>query len=187
MRSSKELGYVDFADQTYAGNTTGTIVLLNTIAQGAGTSQRVGKRVVLKSLQCKGHMTQDSGGTVNTASMIIVYDIRPTGVVPAITDILAINSSAGFPNDANSDRFRILKRVDYTLCGTSAGTTGNSGRELNFYLKLKDLPQVFKAAGTGSIGDIAEGAIYCVTTGYEAAGVNDINIFAAFRLRYMDL
>lgn len=41
---SRELGYVDLALTGFNFDTTGSIVLLNTVAQGASVNQRVGKR-----------------------------------------------------------------------------------------------------------------------------------------------
>ena len=187
MRSVVEPGYVDLAYANYDLNTTGSLVLLNTIGQGAGTSQRVGKRVALKSLQCRGNIQANDAATSTDVAYMIVYDKRPTGVLPAITDILVTASPRAFNNDTNSGRFRILKRVDEVLIGSAANQyTCCSTKSADWYLDLKGLPQVFKAAGTGAIGDIEEGALYLVTVG-AAAGTSAGTLGAGFRVRYIDV
>lgn len=189
FRSARvEPGYVDVAAATYALDNTGSITLLNTVPQGAGTSQRVGKRIALKSLQCHGSSQTGSTCTVNDVAIIIVYDKRPCGVLPAITDILVSASARAFNNDTNSDRFRILKRVDHGMVGSAANQyTAKSQWSEDFFLNLNGMPQVFKAAGTGAIGDIAEGALYLITVGTVAAGTAAAELTAGFRLRYIDV
>lgn len=187
-RSANEPGYVDLASASYAMDTTGSITLLNTVPQGAGTSQRVGKRIQLKSLQCRGSMLANAAVTSTDVAMLIVYDKRPTGALPAITDILVSVSATSFNNDNNSGRFRILKRVDAILTGSAANNyTTDSAMNNDWFLPLKGLPQVFKSAGTGAIADIDEGALYLVTVGGSGAGTTAGTLTAAFRLRYIDV
>lgn len=186
--ASRETGFVDVALTGYAFDTTGSIALLNTVAQGASVSQRVGKKIILKSLQC--HGTANSGATTTIADItyIIVYDKRPTGALPAITDILNTANSNSFNNDVNSGRFKILKRVDDCMTGNNVTpATGNEARDTSFYLKLRGLPTVYKALGTGVIGDIEEGALYLVTVGSVVAGPTAAGLTAGFRLRFIDV
>lgn len=189
---SKETGYVDLATATYNMNTTGSIALINTIAQGAATTQRVGKKVYLKSLQCRGYVYNNTTAVYNDCAILIVYDKRPTGTLPNITDILDTVSAVSFNNDANSGRFKILKRMDFELIGPQTGTisteqlTSKSADTCDFFLDLKGMPQVFKAAGTGAIGDIEEGAMYVVTVGIVAAGTADAKAQLGFRTRFVD-
>lgn len=186
-RARKEIGYVDLAASTYNCDTTGTITLLTTIAQGAGITQRVGKRVSLKSLQCKGRIYAGSAGVIAQADYIIVYDKRPTGTLPAITDVLNTASSYSFNNDANSGRFVTIKRGAFTLIGNSTTpSTGCESYDIDFYVSLKGLPQVFKAAGTGAIADIEEGALYLITVGDVVAGTTAGVLGAGFRTRFVD-
>jgi hypothetical protein len=188
VRQLKEPGYVDVATANYNLDTTGSIALLNTIPQGAGTSERVGKRVTLKSLQCRGVASNNSTATINDIAILIVYDSRPTGVLPAITDILVEANPTSFNNDANSGRFRILKRIDSVLMGSGANNySARSAMNSDWYLDLKGKPQVFKTAATGAIGDIEEGALYVVTVGSSPPGTNAAVAPLSFRLRYIDV
>jgi len=187
--ASKETGFVDLASAAYNFNTTGSIVLIPTIAQGASVNQRVGKKIKLKSLNCRGYVYNQDDASFNDCALLIVYDRRPTGSLPAITDILVAASSVSFNNDANSGRFQILKRDDFMMTGetdpASTRDCTNAALSADFFLNLRNLPCTFKAAGTGAIGDIEEGALYLVTVGNQAAayGIGQL----AFRTRFVDV
>lgn len=184
----KETGYVDLAYASYAGDTTGSIVLLNTVAQGAAVTQRVGKKIMMKSLQCRGIVKSNSATTVADCATLIVLDKRPTGSLPNITDILNTASSASFNNDANAGRFRILKRTDKSLIGNATTpATGGEAYNADFFLDLRGFQTVYKAAGTGAIGDIEENALYLVTVGDNAAGNTAVTLNLGFRLRFVDI
>lgn len=195
-QSSKESGFVDLALATYQFDTAGgatSITLLATVAQGASVNQRIGKKIVLKSLQCRGYVTNKTTSAINDCAMLIVYDKRPTGALPAVTDILSTATSASMNNDANSGRFVILKRSDFMLIGPVTGViatqqlTECTSMSADFYLNLKGLPEVFKAAGTGAIGDIEEGALYLVMVGDKAAGTAAAEALLSFRTRFVDV
>lgn len=186
--ASKDTGYVDLAAANYNCDTTGSIALIATIAQGASVNQRVGKKIVLKSLQCRGHIRAGTTGTFSEAAILIVYDRRPQGSLPAITDILNTANSRSFNNDANSGRFQILKRIDTVLTGNSVTpATGNEIKNCDFYLDLKKRPVEFMAAGTGAIGDISEGALYVVSVGTDVAGTTAPFAPLGFRTRFIDV
>lgn len=188
LRAPTEPGYVDTALGNYVFDQTGSIVLLNTVPQGAGVSQRIGKRIALKSLQCRGNWANGTTAVLNDCALLIVYDKRPTGALPAITDILVTANARSFNNDTNSGRFMILKRTDASLLGTPSATgPDRSIKSGDFFLNLRGLPEVFKAAGTGAIGDIEQGALYLVTVGTSAAGTAAAGAALGFRLRYVDV
>ena len=60
-------------------------------------------------------------------------------------------------------------------------------KSCDWWLDLKSKPVVYKAAGTGAIGDIEEGALYLVTIGQVAAGTAAAAARLAFRLRFLDV
>lgn len=193
---AKETGYVDTATASYELSTTGSVTLLNTVAQGASVNQRVGKKIVMKGLQCRGILVNRSTALLNDVAYMIVYDKRPTGALPLITDILNAIDPKAMNNDANAGRFRILKRHDDVLIGNSSQTVppvsdGNlteaTQKNADFYLDLKGLGVTYKAAGTGAIGDIEEGALYLITVGSSATGTTAANLSCGFRLRFVDV
>ena len=187
---AKEKGYLDIASATYALDTTGSVTLLNAVPQGAAVTQRVGKKVLMKGLQFRGVMQNGSSATANDVAFMIVYDKRPTGALPTITDILVSASATSMNNDANAGRFSILKRADEVLIGNltaPANYTDVAFLGCDYWLDLKSKPTVYKAAGTGAIGDIEEGALYLVTIGGTAAGASAASLIGAFRLRFLDV
>lgn len=185
--SSKDTGFVDLAAASYAIDTAGTITLVATVAQGPSVNQRIGKRAAWKSLQVRGQAFNGAAASVNDCAVIFVYDKRPTGALPAITDVLNTSSAISMNNDANSGRFSILKRLDFILSGTPATTMGEDcAKSMDFFLDLKKKPVVFKAAATGAIGDIEEGAIYMITVGSNAAGALAATLNVGIRTRFID-
>jgi len=191
---NRELGYVDLAVASYNCDNTGTVTLLNTVAQGAAVTQRVGKKIAMKGLQCRGVSLSNSAAIVNDIAYLIVYDKRPTGALPNVTDILNTATPASMNNDANAGRFSILKRVDQILIGNRSvtGVVANALTEVSamdetWYLDLKGREVVYKAAATGAIGDIEQGALYLVTVGSNAAGTSASTLDVGFRLRFLDI
>lgn len=185
---AKEVGYVDLAVAGRAFDTTGTITLVATISQGAGTTQRVGKRCNYRSVSIKGSLFSGTTTTGALATLLLVYDRRPTGVLPAITDILVSANSRSFNNDDNSGRFEIVRRWDYRFTGNlTTPATGNEYQMCQEFVDLKNRPIAFKAAGTGAIGDIEQGALYLVTVGDQAAGTGAASSNLGIRTRFVDV
>lgn len=180
---NKEVNYFDFVKTQSFFNETAQINLVFTIPQGTGVTGRIGKKVTLQSFQFRGFASSNGGPLVNDCAMMLVYDKRPTGSLPAVTDILTSISSQAMANDSNTSRFKILKRNDFYIAGTTAGGFNSASVvDLGFYIRC-NLPVVYKAAGTGAIGDIEEGAVYMVTCGTVASqAFTDFTI----RTRYID-
>lgn len=179
--------FVDLAAAAYVLDTTGSITLLATIAQGVSDSQRVGKKAAYKSVQVRGSVASGTTATLNDVSLLIVYDREPTGALPNITDILNTANSRSFNNDTNSDRFKIVRRIDKVLIGNSTTpATGVESFNLDEYIDLKGMPIQFGNAGTGAIGDIKKGALYLVTVGNIAAGTAAASATLGFRTRFFD-
>lgn len=185
--SAKEIGYVDLAAGQYAMDTTGSVTLIATIAQGASINQRIGKKARYKSVQIRGRVTSGTTTVVTDGCAMLVYDRSPRGALPAITDILNTVNSLSFNNTVNEGRFRILRRWDWIFAGnTTTPTTGQETHNWDEYVKLKGLPVVYGSAGTGAIGDIEKGALYLVTCGATAAGNNASICYCGCRTRFYD-
>lgn len=164
-QSPQEKGFVDLINQGNSFNTTGSVTLLCTVPQGAGVNQRIGKKIMWSSIQMRGLVFANSATTLADAALIIVYDKRPTGALPAVTDILVSASSTSMNNNDNAGRFQIVRRMDWVFAGNS--TTPTTGKEIigfDHFAKFRR-PCIFKSAGTGAIGDIEEGALYYVCVG----------------------
>jgi len=186
--AEKNAGYVDLAYAAYPLNTTGSITLIATIAQGVSVNQRKGKKALLKSLQLRGYAVTEATTLDTRCAFMIVYDREPTGALPAITDILVTATPQSFLNDVNSDRFQIVRRFDFCLSGSgTVPVTGNEVLAIEEYVKLQKRPIQFGAAATGAIGDISKGALYLVSVGNIVAGTADATLNLAIRTRFTDV
>lgn len=186
--AKREQGYLTVANAGYGLDTTGSVTLLNTVAQGVGISQRVGKKFRMNRLEIIGNMQNGTTATLTDSRWAIVYDKRPTGTLPAVTDIYDGIGPQYFRKEDNAGRFTILKESQQVLTGNAtAGNSQNFARNVNSSISLGNKLVVNKSAGTGAIGDIEQGALYLVTMGDQAAGTAAASLGAAFRLRFTDI
>lgn len=191
-QTRRESSYLDTASASYLFSTTGSIKLLNPVPQGASVVTRVGKKIEMTSLQLRG-VYANKASPIADAALIIVYDKRPTGALPAITDVLNTVTSASFNKDDNSGRFKILKRDNKVFVGANATgeRTAKTAYTADFFLNLRGLPVTYKSAGTGAIGDIEEGALYAITCGSipetAAPDTDAPQAVVGYRLRFKDV
>lgn len=188
FKAKNETGFVDNALAAFECSTTGTIAHINIVPQGTSVNQRVGKKIQLKSVQFRGQWTAGTATATCDAAVLLVYDKRPTGALPAITDVLVSVNSQAFNNDVFAGRFRILRRWDTNFVGnTTTLTTDTVVQSGDYFVKLNNLPVVFRAAGTGAIGDVEEGALYLISVGNTATGTTSAIWSSAQRVRFLDV
>jgi len=191
-------------------NTNGSIQVINLIAPGSGSFNRIGRKAYLKSLRIKGYLdaaitsvaasSDLSGGVVR---MVVVWDRQPSsGAIPNFNDIFGVTDQAGTESSTimapirydNMDRFKILKECTWDFnpeaISPNAGDVLNMQKAFDEYVKLSGQETVFSGqTATQTIADISTGALYIVwrssinTAGTFIAGVNS-QTFA--RLRYTD-
>ncbi len=128
-RYAKGNGETKFFDTTLSGifgtiNATMLSANLNIIVQGNTESNRIGRKVILKRVDCKGALTLPSTtASANTSDMcrlLLVCDKQTNGSAFVGTDLWDTDAWSSFNNLANSSRFRILKSKIYTF-NASAG------------------------------------------------------------------
>jgi len=182
---AKSAHYVDLAQGNMDFSTSGTIRLVATIANGSSVNQRFGKKIAYKGVQIRGFLNS-STTTLNVfAALMLIYDRKPTAALPAITDILVTANSMSFLNDVNSDRFQVVRRLNW-MCVDVDGKDG-SAYYIDEYVKLNKRPAEFGSAGTGAIGDITKGALYLVSVGDVANGTSQAIGSLGCRTRFIDL
>lgn len=156
--------------------------LISGVAQGVATNERVGRKIVFKSLHLRFHL----GTAVGTNQFFcpiricVIYDRQTNGVAPVLANIFA-GAGGRFDdplNLANSDRFVVITDQIYEAQagGTNSSTWGK------MYKKFA-LESVY--GGTGATtADINTGGFYIMlaTTGGAAAPTINMNV----RLRYTD-
>lgn len=182
-----ELKYVDVTQQ----NTfieTGTGILINGLAPGTGASQRIGKKVSMKSIQLRAAIGQGAtGGAAPFAGFVrtfIVYDKQANAAVPTVASILEAVSGSSPMNMDNRERFLVL--YDRQIAIDQFG--GNASAQIKMFKKIA-LPTVFNAGTAGTVADITSGSLYIVfisENSFAAAATNPPVIQWYSRVRYED-
>lgn len=174
------------APAAYACDTTGTVTLINTIAQGYDEDERVGRKVYIEGVRLHGFIEiQDTTTNTSMSDVFIVWDRAPNGALPSLSDIVQDAQAPTFINDLARHRFEllgeyscVLGRFDETH---SVAHGGPALVDLNFRV---DGTTIYSGAGA-AIGDIESGALYLVTIGSEAVNSGSI-LVAAVRVYYSD-
>lgn len=181
-----ELKYVDAAnDVTFA--VAGTLILLNGIAPGTGASQRIGKKVTMKSLQFRAAINSGDTGAVPFRGMVRllwIYDKQANATAPTSAQILESAQAASPMNMDNRDRFVVLTDKQYAVDQSG----GHQSVQMKFFKKM-NLQTVFNAGATGAIGDITTGSVYLIIladNGGPTASTNLPVISYYNRIRYED-
>jgi hypothetical protein len=150
---------------------------LNGVANGAGQSERVGRKIQMKSLLVR--WSESTLASESALRILVVYD-RDADTVPVITDVLVSDNFNSNMQLANSDRFVVLHdEVIPCVVGAPTGIR----RAGKFYIKL-NLPTVF--SGTTNLPpSISHGGLWiasCVVNGLATAGIGYNS-----RVRYTDI
>lgn len=201
LEKKTPVGHVDLDSLTMAFDTTGSVEHVNIIPQGAGINNRTEDSVELIGLQIRGRVANNLTAKQNDCALLLVYDKKPTGALPAVTDILKSVSPTSLNNQANKTRFRILRRWDWNLLGnvtvTVAADAGPPARATTYgnltsltsitfdqYVSLKGLKAKYNGA-TGVVGAMTEGALYLISVGHSASPDGSTGALAT-RCRFLD-
>lgn len=189
-------GFVDFSDIGTEMTSTGSVRLLFTCAQGTSTQERIGRKLMLTSIQMKGLVQATNNVAVEHTRnrLSIVYDSRPTGALPGISEIYESAASEALTNENGFDRFQIIRSWYFPILGNlgaAANVNARSTKMMSHYIKLgkrgKSCAYGVDAAGVaGSIAGIKEGALYLVTTSNQAAGSGPQSQLN-YRVRFRDV
>lgn len=191
-RMRVERKFVDSGQIVTACDTTGGITLINVIPQGATTSNRIGKRCFLKSVQIHGFFYTGTTAIINNLCALLVLDRQSNGAaIPAITDIMVSVNANEFANDAKIPRYKILRRWDtvvsgLTLAAASAPMNDCPSCNINDFVKLDFEMEFNTTATTGVQSTIEKGAIYMVTMGSAPAGTTAGSFQYYTRTRFED-
>lgn len=192
-------------------NTNASSFVLNLVQQGAGSWNRVGRKINLLSVRLRGTATFTIGPTVttgnllsNTMRMVVVWDKQPSGAaIPTFDAVFGKTAQDGTESCTfldpvrydNMDRFAILRDVVCAKSATAVLTTGTSNQlDMNFdfdeFVKLGGREVVFSGQSAPmTIADISTGALYVYfRTEFNTASTNFVGIDAhsMARLRYTD-
>lgn len=179
-KDAPEKKYVD--SQTAGGvefSTTGSVLLLNGIAQGDDATNRIGRRAHFTSIQLKGYMQVGATPTNGICRTILVYDNQSDSAAPTIANILTAVGPNGLRNMDYRERFIILMDEQWEL-----NLTDYPIRFIEFYRKL-GLKTSYNGTGA-SVASIATGGIFLITCGTTPTGATSPTGTYGIRLRYND-
>lgn len=191
--------------------TTGTnanALVLNCIQPGSGSWNRIGRKIMLKSIRLRGTVafssTPSAAGVENGnwVRMVVVWDQQPSGAaIPTWETIFGITDQAGTESSTimspvrydNTDRFKVLrdKIIDYQLQPSTPVSTASISEQVTFdeYFQLGNREVVYSGQSNPcTIADISTGALYVYFRAFtsdttQAASVSSVSYA---RLRYSD-
>jgi len=131
---------------------------VNCMAQGATVSQRIGNKVVVKSIHVVAELSSGAAAATAGIRIALLYDKQPNGAFPAIGDILLdqpANTGMALSsiNIANKSRFQFIRDQFVTI-------DPGVGQEYILKMYCKGRWETEFATNTNTIGDIKTGAIY---------------------------
>jgi len=189
-------------------NTNGDCIVLNLVQQGAGSWNRIGRKINLQSVRLRGQVrwlntASSNNWAGNTLRMVVVWDKQPSGAaIPAFDTVFGKTAQDGTESttflDAvkydNMDRFSILRDcvMNFTSQIVTNPITGVAVQLQTFdeFIKLGNREVVFLGQSAPmTIADISTGALYVYFR--SAAADNDVNDIAIdslsfARVRYVD-
>lgn len=180
---------IDVDRAAYVADTTGSVTLLSGVATGTDFTDRIGRKIIMKSIYVKGFLFNiDNTTNPSLCRLILVYDNQTNGAAPVIGDILKQSFSESQLNLNNRDRFKIIADKTYVLGGidttaTQAIAGSPTVGKVKIYKKCS-YEEVFNGT-TAAVGSIATGAVWLITIGN--VGVNTGGEFTlTSRIRFID-
>jgi len=168
-RGREELKTIDTDGVSGTITSVGAVTLLNGVAQGTDYTERIGRKVMLRSILWRGFVTPSSATSLPEGAFfryIIFYDAQTNAVAPAVTDVLQTNAYDSPLNLTNRDRFKVLvdkyctvNAVTFTTGALSAGSP--MPKHLKFYRKFM-MEVIFGSTG-GTVGSIQTGGLFLLT------------------------
>lgn len=179
------------------------------IQQGSGEFQRIGNRVLLKSLRIRLNIVQTAQQCLqrNFIRIMVLYDRSPQGNYPATSLILANINEAGTTSafdwtaniNANQlERYVVLMderhavgpwqtTTNVTVNPNTTGPDDSLQYCIDRYIKLRNLEQVYStSASPMTIAAQQIGALYIFGMGSEAANAAPYFAYGTCRVRFYD-
>jgi len=184
VAEKKNIDTPNIAIQAF-GVTTGIIQVLNNCTAGALPTNRIGRRITMKSVLVRGqfHTSPTTAGSCSIRCLI-VYDKQTNKTAPGATDILATDDIASPATLANSHRFTILRDI-WVPC---VGSAGPQSVMINEYIKCNLETEYIDGVGAGTTADITSGGLFMLVytnnaTATAAVVASNLNT----RVRFQDM
>jgi len=160
-----ELKY-DYGEFNTLMKAAGTVILLSTIPNGNGSSERVGRRIQYHDIEIGWHYRPNATYNNHKVAFMIVYDSSPNGALPSYLSICQSTAVESFANSDTRGRYSILYRSENISTNNTNGMTYCQGQMTGRkVISLKNRKCHFLGTGA-TIADVEKGAIYLVTQAY---------------------
>lgn len=168
-RGREELKTIDVDGVSGTISSAGAVTLLNGVAQGTDYTDRIGRKVMLRSILWRGFVTPSAATSLPEGAFfrcILFYDAQTNASTPLVTDVLATTAYDAPLNLTNRDRFRVLYdkycTINATQYTTGALTSGSPmPKHLKFYKKMS-MEVIFGSTGS-TVGSIQTGGVFLLT------------------------
>lgn len=164
----------------------------NTIVQGTTEKQRIGRKLIVKSIGWRMRMvakSQSSAASTSDVMRVILYlDRQANGAAATVTGILESANFQSFNNLANKQRFRTLMDREYALnnlAGGGDGTTEDYGEAVtidSFFKKCNIAIEYDDSSTDGAITSVRSNNIGVLIITQDAKS----SFTSKMRLRFSD-
>lgn len=178
-----ELKSIDVDLSSTDVSTTEQVVCLNPCTQGSDIGNRVGREILMRSVQIRGVFNTMAASVGDVAFWALVYDRQTNAAAPAWTDVYTTDD--WYPNLRNLNnrkRFKILGSGYISLPKVGAD---NPYVPFEFYRKLKH-PVEFNATNGGTVADITTGGLFWLVRATVVAAGDDSQFRGSSRVRFAD-
>lgn len=181
-----ELKYLDnsFSPVISAGTSSFSVgtQLLNGCTQGSDATNRIGRKLVMKSCLIRGTFSMAATSTGGSPiRLVLVYDKQANGAQPATTDVFLADNFSSQNNLNNRDRFVILS----DFISDPIAAAGNYSVGFKMYKKL-NLETMFNGTNGGTIADITSGSLYLFMCQNGSIGTAAPSLNIRTRVRFVD-
>lgn len=190
-RRATELKTIDNNSAPISSNipNTGNISLLSGVAAGTDYNQRIGRKIMLKSILLRLNIqpvSTTSQPVGDAVRIIVFYDTQTNGAIPLVADVLQSANYTSPLNLNNRDRFKVImdKYLGTEAAVYTAGALTSGSPKVRALTKYRKCGLEAIYSGTGAtVGSIATGGIFILYIS-QANNVNNIQIDS--RIRFMD-
>jgi len=171
------------ANIPFAVATFSTGQLLTTILQGADASNRIGRKITIKSLLLRyGIRLGATSGFGTAVRTLVVYDKQANATAPVITDILLFDEFHAPNNLSNRDRFvTIFDSISKQIA------VGGNAAECDVLYKRLNLETIYNTGTDAAIGSISSGSIYLFFAQQGSMTTANGTYNGRCRIRYTDV
>lgn len=166
---------------TAGANTFSAANVLNSLAEGASATTRIGRKIVMKSIYIRYSWEISTGLDGAPLRILVVYDKQPNAAAAAITAPLVSSAFNSLNNLSNRDRFVTL--FDHITEPVDEGGPHAVGGVL---YKSINLEAMFNDVNGGTIADITTGSILLYVAQQGSIITNAPTFVCRARIRFTD-